>query len=144
MKRILLITLLTVALTGCTKNKTQITKMKIEDERFREIEEFLKSNNNIDSGLIIGRDEYILVYCNPNMKVKNIGVDTKNGHFKVNIDCDNSKDEPMSFYNIDLMKSKDKFREDGKIILEENGVEINPIIFDGENIIKEFDISAKK
>lgn len=147
MKKYIVVILLSLIVTGCANKKAQLTKIESTDAEYREIEEFLDNNKNINSGLIVGKNKYILIYDNPNIKVTNIGLNIINGYMNIDIDGEKSKNEPISFYNIEIddkyNKSDGEFSVSKHLTLEENGKEINPVIFDGVNIFQKLELTKK-
>lgn len=141
MKKILLIISFLFILTSCTSGrKTTVTELNMNNEKYNEILEFFNSidKNKEISGIIKGEENYTLIFNNPNFKIDEVKVKYANDLMKIDLQGEDSENEPIKIYNIilgdDYRKNIDKESKNHSVVVERSGKEMKTVIIDAINM----------
>jgi len=105
MKKILLIISFLFILTSCRSGrKTTVMELNMNNEKYDEILEFFNAIDKTEeiSGIIKGDENYTLIFNNPNFKIDKVKIDYTSDLMKINLQGEDSENEPIKVYNIIL------------------------------------------
>lgn len=111
----------------------------MNNEKYDEILEFFNAIDKTEeiSGIIKGDENYTLIFNNPNFKIDKVKIDYTSDLMKINLQGEDSENEPIKVYNIilgdDYKKNIGAESKNHSVIVERSGKEMQTVIIDAIN-----------
>lgn len=142
MKKIFLIIFFAAIITSCKgkENLTELAEIKVNLSENPKLESLINDINKHEhhSAIIFNRDKFLLVYNNPNSKVKDYKLNFNEGELYIDLEDEAAKHEPLHFYELSSNSSMEEYMKKHdlpkKIHVLKNGKEIEVVYFENVEI----------
>ncbi|WP_055078034.1 hypothetical protein [Lagierella massiliensis] len=142
MKKIFLIIFFAAIITSCKgkENLTELAEIKVNLSENPKLESLINDINKHEhhSAIIFNRDKFLLVYNNPNSKVKDYKLNFNEGELYIDLENEAAKYEPLHFYELSSNSSMEEYIKKHdlptKIHVLKNGKEIEVVYFENVEI----------